>query len=145
MNKSVTSGQATVKRDLVVAPGRQGEAVCPLNALLQSQQPHPNSLSLVCRRLLKACRTTSSSILAMLEAESPLCTLVSLIHLTVWMFVNQQSQIASLKIYDKMCHFFKEVKFKKLHLKKGSCSTDMDFKRCKTDVEVYCCVSLRRF
>lgn len=83
MNKSVTSGQATVKRDLVVAPGRQGEAVCPLNALLQSQQPHPNSLSLVCRRPRKACRTTSSSILAMLEAESPLCTLVSLIHLTV--------------------------------------------------------------
>lgn len=51
MNNSLTSGQATVKRDLVLAPGRQGEAVCPLNALLQSQQPHANSLSPVCRRL----------------------------------------------------------------------------------------------
>lgn len=51
INNSLTSGQATVKRDLVLAPGRPGEAVCPLNALLQSQQPHANSLSLVCRRL----------------------------------------------------------------------------------------------
>lgn len=51
MDNSVTSGKVTVKRDLVLAPGRQGEAVCPLNALLQSQQPHANSLSPVCRRL----------------------------------------------------------------------------------------------
>lgn len=51
MDNSVTSGKATVKRDLVLAPGRQGEAVCPLNALLQSQQPCANSLSPVCRRL----------------------------------------------------------------------------------------------
>ena len=51
MDNSVTSGKATVKRDLVLAPGRQGEAVCPLNALLQSQQPHANSLSPGCRRL----------------------------------------------------------------------------------------------
>lgn len=80
MNKSVTSGQATVKRDLVVAPGRRGEAVCPLNALLQSQQPHPNSLSLVCTRQCCACQTTSSSIPALLEAESPLHTLVCFIH-----------------------------------------------------------------
>ena len=56
INNSLTSGQATVKRDLVLAPGRQGEAVCPLNALLQSQQPLANSLSLVCRTLCSAAR-----------------------------------------------------------------------------------------
>lgn len=52
MDYSLTSGRATVKRYLVLAPGRQGEAVCPLNALLQSQQqPHANSFSPVCTRL----------------------------------------------------------------------------------------------
>lgn len=56
INNSLTSGQATVKRDLVLAPGRQGEAVCPLNALLQSQQPLANSLSLMCRTLCSVAR-----------------------------------------------------------------------------------------
>jgi len=50
IDNSVTSGKATVKRDLVFTPARQGEAVCPLNALLQSQQPHANSLSPMYRR-----------------------------------------------------------------------------------------------
>lgn len=91
MNKSVTSGQATVKRDLVVASGRRGEAVCPLNALLQSQQPHANSLSLVCRRLCPGCQTACSSALTMLEAAAPLCTLVSLAHLIAYLFVNPRT------------------------------------------------------
>lgn len=71
MNKSVTSGQVTVKRDLVVAPGRRGEAVCPLKALLQSQQPHANSLSRVCSRLCSACQSACSSTQTMLQAEAP--------------------------------------------------------------------------
>lgn len=54
MDNSLTSGQATVKRDLVSAPGRPGEAVCPLNALLPSQQPCANSLSPVCTRFCQA-------------------------------------------------------------------------------------------
>lgn len=80
MNKSVTSGQVTVKRDLVVAPGRWGEAVCPLKALLQSQQPHANSLSRVCGRLCSACQCACSSTHTTLQAEAPWCTLVSLAH-----------------------------------------------------------------
>lgn len=80
MNKSVTSGQVTVKRDLVVAPGRRGEAVCPLKALLQSQQPHANSLSRVCSRLCSACQSACSSTHTMLQAEAPWCTLVSPAH-----------------------------------------------------------------
>lgn len=71
MNKSVTSGRVTVKRDLVVAPGRRGEAACPLKALLQSQQPHANSLSRVCSRLCSACQSASSSAHTMLQAEAP--------------------------------------------------------------------------
>lgn len=86
MNKSVTSGQVTVKRDLVVAPGRRGEAVCPLKALLQSQQPHANSLSLVCRRLCSACQTACSSTQSMLQAETPWCTLVSSAHQIACLF-----------------------------------------------------------
>lgn len=106
MNKSVTSGQATVKRDLVVASGRRGEAVCPLNALLQRQQPHANSLSLVCRRLCSGCQTACSSTLTVLEAAAPLCTLVSLAHLIAYPFVNPRTQsvLHSNSLQGYKCH-----------------------------------------
>ncbi len=44
MDNSLTSVQTTIKRDLVLPWGRKGEAVCPLNGLLQSQKPCSNSL-----------------------------------------------------------------------------------------------------
>ncbi len=46
MDNSLTSVQTTIKRDLVLPWGRKGEAVCPLNGLLQSQKPCSNSLIL---------------------------------------------------------------------------------------------------
>lgn len=138
MNKSVTSGQATVKRDLVVAPGRRGEAVCPLNALLQSQQPHPNSLSLVCRRLCWACQTTSSSIPAMLEAEPFMHS--GQLNPPDGLNVCQSAITDSLSIglLKKCITFFNEVKFQKI----SSCSTDMDLKKTQeTDAEMYSTVN----
>lgn len=55
MDNLVTSGPVTVKEGFSVAPPRQREAVCPLNALLQSQQPRVNSLSPVCKNLCSVC------------------------------------------------------------------------------------------
>lgn len=88
MNKSLMSAQATVKRDLVLAPERQEEAVCPLNALLQSQQPHANSLSPLLGSV-PACHTACYSAHTRLEAAAPLQPLVSLDPLIARLFVNQ--------------------------------------------------------
>lgn len=59
MDNSLTSVQTTIKRDLVLPRGRKGEAVCPLNGLLQSQKPCSNSL--ISARGFRLCDCLSSS------------------------------------------------------------------------------------